>query len=387
MAQIGLRRRLVNSGERKAAKMARAKRKGPRKMTAKQIRFFGSARQKAALRLKKSRGSHKHRNGGTRKKRNYGTVLGRSWSHYSRETAPKPKRRARAKGKGRKGRRKNVGQIISVALGALAGNPGTRKHRRRKNSGSTARRKGAGKMARRRKSYKRRANTSHRRRRTVRAVYSHRRRNTGRRRARGYTHRRRRNAGGGISTATGMVKNALGVIGGAVATRYATQLVLGGKNTGAIGYIGNAIAALVLGWGAGKLFKNPQLGTMIMLGGFTGLTLRLIQDLTPIGQYVNLQLAGLGKAGDSGIGLITDTTFYVPTVFQPGSMTNALIPSQLQAAIAAAGARGMRGLGDTNPGNRGHHYAYGKVKQPNHATPITPVSVGRGRALSRVSAA
>jgi len=133
------------------------------------------------------------------------------------------------------------------------------------------------------------------------------------------------------------------VIGGAVATRYATQLALGGKNTGAIGYLGNAIAALVLGWAA-KKWMGPQVGGMVMLGGFTGLALRLLSDLTPIGQYVNLSLSGAGKAGDTGIGLITDTTFYVPTVFNSGSMTDAMIPNQIR-QLVAAGSVGKSGMG------------------------------------------
>jgi hypothetical protein len=136
-----------------------------------------------------------------------------------------------------------------------------------------------------------------------------------------------------------MLKNALGVIGGAVASRYATQLALGAKNSGPIGYIGNAVAALVLGWAAKKFLKSPQLGAMVTLGGFTGLALRMLNDLTPIGQYVNLQLAGAGKAGDTGIGLITDSYFAVPTVFQSGSMTQAQIPDQLQQMMAAGSVR------------------------------------------------
>jgi hypothetical protein len=135
-----------------------------------------------------------------------------------------------------------------------------------------------------------------------------------------------------------MLKSAVGIIGGAIATRYATQFVLQGKNTGWMGYLGNAVAALVLGWGAKKFLKSPQLGTMVTLGGFVGLAMRLLTDLTPVGQYVNLQLSGAGKAGDIGIGLISDSVFTVPTVFQNGSMTQAQIPTQYTQAMSIAAA-------------------------------------------------
>lgn len=363
MAQVMKKRSLVNSGRSRRRKRSN----GTKRMSAKQIKYFGTARQRAALRASGSRRRTR--------KRNYGTRAGRSWSRYGgggrrKSSAPShhPGRRIGNAGvysnrktkkyrkkygtlisrkRPVKRRRRNVGQIFSIGLAGLAGgNPGTKRKRRyhKKRSQTT--------MARRRRS--RRANAGHRtyrRRRRTRAVANHRRtyrrrrRNSGvsyrRRRSynRGYSHsrRRRRNpgVGGAISSSTGLLKNALGVIGGAVATRYATQLALGGKNTGAIGYLGNAIAALVLGWAAKKFLKSPQLGTMVTLGGFTGLALRMLSDLTPIGQYVNLSLSGAGKTGDTGIGLITDTTYFVPTVFNNGSMTDAQIPNQVRQLVAA----------------------------------------------------
>jgi hypothetical protein len=141
-----------------------------------------------------------------------------------------------------------------------------------------------------------------------------------------------------------LFKSALGVIGGAVASRYATQIALGGKNTGVIGYVGNAVAALLMGWAAKKFLKSPQLGVMVTIGGFTGLALRMLQDLTPIGNYINLSLQGAGKGGDVGIGLITDSTFFVPTVFQPGSMNQAMLPNAVM-ALAAAGSTRSGGVG------------------------------------------
>lgn len=358
MAQVMKKRSLVNSGSARRSKAIRRMRatgvkqrgsrnSGRKKMTAKQIKYFGTARQRAALKA-----------AGTRKrKRNYGTREGRSWSTFGGGSRKRKKSfkghahpgfRIGNSGTRRRRKRKNVGQIFSIGLAGLAGgNPGTRKRRHHKKRSLTS-------MARRRRSRAKNSGTRVRRRRATHRVYHQRKRRSNpgvsyrrRRRVgnRSY-HRRRRNPGisGALGSSTGLLKNALGVIGGAVATRYATQLALGGKNTGAIGYLGNAIAALALGWIA-KKYLGPQVGTMVTLGGFTGLALRMLNDLTPIGQYVNLSLSGAGKAGDTGIGLITDTTFYVPTVFNNGSMTDAMVPNQVRQLIAAGSNNKGGGMG------------------------------------------
>lgn len=354
------RRSLINSGKRRrnlslTIRSGKKRRRNPRKMSAKQIKYFGTARQRAALRASRHR------------KRNYGTRLGRSWStatsagRSAGESIGRFRSHQRSKGisykrtkRGRKrvgnsgrSRRKNVGAIYSIGLaGLMGGNPGRIKKRR------TTKRRTTKNMARRRRRT-RRSNAGHRTR--ARRVYVHRRRRRAMNPGRSYRRRRmvnrrhrRRNPGlgGAISSTTGMFKNALSVVGGAIATRYATQLALGANNTGAIGYLANAIAALALGWAAGKFMKNPQIGAMVTLGGFTGLALRMLSDLTPIGQYVNLSLSGAGKAGDTGIGLITDTTFYVPTVFNTGSMTSAMVPNQVTQLIAAGSVGSKPGVGN-----------------------------------------
>ncbi len=353
MAQVMKRRSLVNSGTRRRRRSNASSSGRKKRMTAKQIKYFGTARQKAALRASGSR--KRRRNAGAGSVRKSKKRLSRApvGLYKVRAHTTKFKRRL-------KRRRKNIGAIYSIGLAGLAsGNPGTRKRRkkvvvkRRKRSLKGA----SGTMARRRRARRTNAGTRkrvyRRRRRAVAVVRRRRRRNTGvsvyrrRRRSnrRSYSVRRRRNVGGVVGSTTGIFKNALGVIGGAVATRYATQLALGGKNTGAIGYLGNAIAALVLGWGVKKFLKSPQLGAMVTVGGFTGLALRLLTDLTPIGQYVNLSLNGAGKAGDIGIGMITDSTFFVPTVFQPGSMNVAQIPNQVTQMIAAGSRNNGGGVG------------------------------------------
>lgn len=101
-------------------------------------------------------------------------------------------------------------------------------------------------------------------------------------------HARRHNAarggGGGI---TGLFTNALWLIGGAVGTKVITQAVLGAKNTGVMGYIGNAVTAFGLSLLVGKLLKNPTAGKAVLSGGIVALVLRLLSDYTPLGQYTS----------------------------------------------------------------------------------------------------
>lgn len=327
MNRVMRKRSLVNSGKRK-------RRRSLRNMSPKQIKYFGTPAQKAAL---------KH----TRKRRRT-TNAGKR--HVVRRVS-----RKRTKVRRRRARR-NVGAIYSIGLAALGGNPGKRRRRARRRKVTHSKRRNTGgvkKMARRRRRV-----AHHRRRRNapkVHVVYRSRRRrsyrrrraNSGYRRRRAYNGRprRRRNAGraGGYISGTGSnLKNAFAIIGGGVLTRIATQAALGSKNTGIFGYLGNAVAAFAIGWAANKILKNRGLANMVTIGGFVGLAFRLLQDFTPLGQYVNLQLSGAGKSGDVGIGMITDSTFFVPTVFQNGSMTNANLPAQvLQLAAAGSSRQGM----------------------------------------------
>ena len=142
---------------------------------------------------------------------------------------------------------------------------------------------------------------------------------------------------GGVTSGT--IGKALGVIGGAIGSKYLTQLALGGNNTGLMGYGGNLVASIALGWGAGKITKSKDFGTMVMVGGLAALVLRVISDNTPLGQYVNLSLSGAGKGGDTGLGIIQDSSFPVPQVAMPGSMTSFITPRNTRNAISAAAAQ------------------------------------------------
>lgn len=317
------------------------KRKVKRKMSAKQIKFFGTARQKAALKTSRKR----TKNAGMFSKRK--TIkrnheldsaklragLGRSYSS------------SRGKPKGFKvktKRRKNVGEIVSIALAGL--NPG----KKRSSSMAKRRRKSTVKAApRKRRSVHRRKNSG--------TAVSRKRRVSRRKRNPVYSMRRvhrRRNAGvAGLTS--GMLGQAVGVIAGAVGSKYITQLALGGNNTGLMGYAGNAIATVALGWGAKKVTKSEAFGNSVMVGGLVALVLRAINDNTAIGSFVNLSLAGAGKGGDTGIGIIQDSSFPLPQVPVAGSMTSFQTPRNTRNYVAAnmpkvapsTGVQGVRGMG------------------------------------------
>lgn len=318
-----------------------------RKLSLKQKLNFGTARQRVAARLAlKGR-----RNPGYKKLRKTGQHL---TAQYRYRVKSKLGRGGYSRNTGRKKRTKNIGEIVSISLAGL--NPGRK--RRKNTTMATKRRRGnKGKLnaglrayhaARRRanRNPSRRKNT-HSRRRNAMAV---RRRNPvrrGRRRNPAYIMKRinrghrRRNPILGITSGT--IGKALGVIGGAIGSKFITQLALGGNNTGIMGYGGNLVASIALGWGASKITKDNDFGMMVTVGGIAALVLRVLSDNTSIGQYVNLSLAGIGKGGDTGLGIIQDSSFPVPQVAQPGSMTSFITPratrNYVAGAVSAAGAQ------------------------------------------------
>lgn len=372
MAVLVRTRRVVNPGKRKLIRRkqlltpqgkykrlmsrlraGRSKNPAKKRMTLKQKLHFGTARQRAAARL-----SLRGRKTNPTRRKNGGIYSFRKKKKQIKISGGSPFKRSR-KRIGPK-RRKNVGEIVSISLAGL--NPG---RKRRKNTGMAKRRRRAtahrvtrrrrrrvvaNPAPRRRRSYRRRSAVGHRRRRRSNPgkVYAMRRINRGRRVSRRRSHRRGNPGFGGVTT--GLVSKALAVIGGAIGSKYVTQLALGGNNTGYMGYAGNLVASIALGWATTKVTKSKDLGQMVLVGGIAGLSLRILQDMTSIGQYVNLSLSGAGKGGDLGLGIIQDSSFPVPQTFAPGSMTNAIVPratrsyvsaQTAQMAVASTGKSGM----------------------------------------------
>jgi hypothetical protein len=236
-------------------KMAKAR----RKMSAKQIKHFGTKRQKAALRAKRSAPKHRARTKPNPPRR--------------RRVVAQPKRRRRsvAKKSTVKRRKNPTPMIISWA----AGNPAKRRTsvaKRKTRKRATAKRSNAG------------------RRRTVKKM----------------THRRRRNPGT-LGSPMNWIEGGAGVIAGVVGARTLPQMLLGASNTGPMGYAANAAASLGLGFLAQMFFKKPVITAAVIAGGFATTLSRIISDKTPFG--AQLSLTGLG---DYGLGLYQKSNYPYP---------------------------------------------------------------------------
>lgn len=292
-------RRLVNPGRRRRRK----------KMTAKQIRFFGTKAQRAGLKRRRS-------NTGRRRKRN----APRPWKALYRKRYPSAKKRRRHNPRRR--RRTNVGSIMVATIPGL--NPGRK--RRKKNSMAAHRRRRRKVNAHRRRHYRRHN-----------PVRVHRRRHYTVRR-RHHNRGRRRNPGlGGDATVVA------GIISGAAVTRLLVGFVPATWNTGIPGYIVAGIAAVLQGQVVAKAFKKPAFGKYMTWGGLTYLGLKIINDFMPtLGAYTGF--------GVSGLGLTARTDgFFNPQVYQFGSMGRVQLPNSvatmIQASQMKAGVHGLPRIG------------------------------------------
>jgi len=349
MSQVQRPIRLVNPG--KSRTKAKRKNSGSKRLTWAQKLHFGTKRQRAAAqaRLHNPRKTHTY-NKKVRKSRTSAQKV----FHKIRHTERVQKRNRRVP---------NVGEIIVIKSKSPLTNSGRRK--RKSNSGKrrisnnsmatkkrvSAKRRAAGLKAARTR--KRRGNTgvAHHRRRTYRrrratsnagVVRQHRRRtyrrNTGVARRR--THRR--NAGSS-SMFSGGFGQALGVIAGAIVTKFASSAVASISPTLGSGfplYIVMAITAVAQGKVIGKLLKNPTLGRDMTTGGWVALALQLLNDFLP-------GLSPFSLNGGRGMGFIGPSSFYTPQVNRNGSMGTFQLPSAVTGAIAAGMpvSTGMKGLG------------------------------------------
>jgi hypothetical protein len=205
--------------------IANPARKRGRTLTAKQLKYFGTKRQRAAARVRRRpRRSHAHRE-------NAGHIVGYTIPNRA----------------GKKGKRK-MAKAKANRKRANAGRMNTGRPRRRKNA--THRRNPGG----------------HRHRAMARRYY-------------------RRNPGG--ESLTNIVTNAIFVIAGALGSKLLTQMVLGANNVGLIGYAGNAIVGGLMWFATEKIMHNKTASNGVIAGTAVQIILRLINDYTPFGQYVS----------------------------------------------------------------------------------------------------
>jgi hypothetical protein len=296
MAEVQRKRTLVNPARRR-----KRRNRARRKMTAKQIRHFGTKRQKAALKASRKR-----------KRTN------RARRHAPRtNAAPRRSRRARRAARPkhrRRTRRANPGGIVEVAL-----NPAPRR-----------RKKVAATRKRRRKSHSRRRSNVRHRRNPAPMTHRRRRRSTGHRRNRRRSVRRNPSMGG----VSNLIVQAAYAVGGAVGSKYLTQMVLGAANTGYVGYAANLAASFVGGKLVGMFTRNKAAENSVILGGVIMTLVRFLSDQTPLGE--TLKTAGFGDYEAS--------TWLSPARYIDAAKSAAVdIPTALRPQIMAA--KGMAGMG------------------------------------------
>lgn len=324
MATLVRRRRLVNAGKR-----LRRRRKN---LSDKQIRFFGTKAQRAALKRRR-----RHSNARRRRHPSEHRPVKMSVRRHRRIRralasspigAPRTNRARRRRKNVRHRRRTNVGSIITV-YPMRTHNP----RKRRKSNVAARHRTRRRNVVHRR--HRRRPNVVYRKR-ISRGVYR-------------YTsnprHRRRHNAvrsrmGGMFG---GTANKVLSIIGGATVTKLISDLLPVSFQGGILGYLGIGLVAVAQGQIAGRMiFRSPSVGENMTAGGLVYLTIKILNDLVPsLG----------GTLGLRGMGLIAPTQgFAVPLVNQMGSMGTFVRPGFVPAPYVPPA---HAGLGSTQSIRRG----------------------------------
>jgi len=161
-----------------------------------------------------------------------------------------------------------------------------------------------------RRIYRRKSRAKNRSRRTKNPFFATR----SRRHHKNYRRTRRNPFSAGGMNASELFKLGIGAAGGAIGTRYLTQVVLGDSNTGVMGYGANLVAAIALAWGAAK-FAGPDIAKGVAAGGISALIMRLWSE-----KVAGTSPAALsGYLGDldfssDGLGAYINSGFPLPTV-------------------------------------------------------------------------
>ena len=306
--------------ETKIANPARRGKKMAKRLSAKQLKYFGTKRQKAAARAsrKKNRAKPKAHHRPRTKPNAARKVITGYGSTVMNPPHRKKRKNASASGKtnvvfnGKKRKRK-AGSAKKAAA------------KKRTNPGALyalvnpARKKGNKKMAAKRKNHQRK-----------RPAGSH-------RKAKKMNRTRRRNPG-----TLGRPGDWLSLGAGAVAGGYAAsalpQFVLGASNTGFMGYLAMVASTAILAVVSHMTLKKPMVTYGIIGGGAGALIRRVVGDYTPFGQYLSV-------AGASGMGdYLSGFNFPVPQIIGGNGNTSLGTPGQIPVSVAGAGMNAGRAL-------------------------------------------
>lgn len=280
------------------------RRNGRKNLSAKQVKFFGTPAQKAAL--KRSRAAKRK---------------SRANSHRVRTRKTNRTRRVRRAATTRRHRQRRTRAntaIVHYTLGSALGNP----KKEGKMAKTRRRRSHAHRTRRRATNRARRTNPVRRRRRNTMRRYN--------------TRRSHRNPFGGSWGAE--IMTATVALGGFVASKLGAQTVLGANNTGPMGYLATIAVGGVGAWVIGGPMKNKKAAASFFTGSVIAVVAKVIQDYTPLGSY--LQSAGVGDATAAGFGAYMPSGFLTPQFYSdPTRSADIRYPAQLMgpsAVIASA---------------------------------------------------
>lgn len=134
----------------------------------------------------------------------------------------------------------------------------------------------------------------------------------------------RRNPFGGGGGLSGEIMSAVFALAGFVGSKFGAQAVLGGSNTGPMGYAANLAVGGLGAWIIGGPMRNKKGAASFFTGSVIEVIARIIQDMTPFGQYVS-GIAGVGDAGVAGFG-----AYFPSNSVTPQRYVNAARSAQVQ---------------------------------------------------------
>lgn len=148
--------------------------------------------------------------------------------------------------------------------------------------------------------------------------------------------------GGGGGGFTSSITNALFVIVGALGSKLGAQAALGANNKDLLGYFGNAVAGGILWFGTSKLVKNKAASDGVLAGTLVQIILRILNDYTPFGSYLNQ----LGMGDYQAQSFVTPQVLVDPLNSAEIAIPSAWAPKYIAPApvMAAGGGAGMSGL-------------------------------------------
>lgn len=279
-----------------------------RNMSAKQIRFFGTKAQRAALTTKRSR-------------------------HRKRSTAKRTaaKRTRRAVSRRRPAVKHNAGEIVGYTL--------QKPNRGTKRSSRKPAKKGTHKMATTKKARRRSAGSGPKK---------HRRRLPATRHNRGH-----RRSNPGLGSIGPLLTTSAFALAGAAASKIIPQMVLGANNTSWVGYAANALTGFLLYLAAEKVLKNHVAATGVAIGTAVMIMDRMINDMTPFGSY----LSGAGFGDYQAQAFVTPQSLVdpynsariaIPGPWQPAAPAP-MTPTKAAAAVGVGGYGGTQLYGGGSP--------------------------------------